>query len=143
MKFLALDIGEKRVGLASGDELGVGVWPQKNFLRQGTERDYEALAERIEEYGPRHLIIGLPVNMDGSEGPQAKKVRQFAAKLEEALSAKGIAPEIAWCDERLSSWEAENQLREKGFKGKKVKESVDSMAACLILEDYLRSKGIL
>ncbi len=144
MKILALDIGDKRIGIATSDILGVSVWPQKKFLRQNIEQDYEKLAERIEEHEPEVIVVGLPVNMDGSEGPQAKKVRQFIAKLEKKMSeilSKSFS--IEWVDERLSSWDAENKLREKGLKGKQVKEAVDSAAACLMLEDYLRSKGKL
>lgn len=144
MKILALDIGEKRIGIATNDPLGVGVWPQERFLRQNTEQDFEKLAERIEEHEPELLVVGLPVNMNGSEGPQAKKVRQFIMHLEKILQ-ENFKKEIIieWVDERLSSWDAEGKLREKGLKGKKVKEAVDSMAACLMLEDYLRSKGKL
>lgn len=144
MKILALDIGDKRIGIATSDILGVSVWPQKKFLRQNIEQDYEKLAERIEEHEPEVIVVGLPVNMDGSEGPQAKKVRQFIAKLEKKMSeilSKSFS--IEWVDERLSSWDAENKLREKGLKGKQVKEAVDSAAACLMLEDYLRLKGKL
>lgn len=140
MKILALDIGDKRIGIATSDILGVSVWPQKKFLRQNIEQDFEKLAERIEEHEPEVIVVGLPVNMDGSEGPQAKKVRQFIAQLEKKLSeilSKSFS--IEWVDERLSSWDAENKLREKGLKGKQVKEAVDSVAACLMLEDYLNN----
>lgn len=138
MKILALDVGEKRVGIATSDALGVGVWPQKTFLRQGSENDFEKLAELIEEQEPQLIVVGLPLNMNGTEGPQAKKVRQFVTALQ-----KKISVEVQYCDERLTSWEAESRLAEKGIKGKKKKEEVDSLAACLILEDYLRSKGKL
>ncbi len=138
MKILALDVGDKRVGIATSDELGVGIWPQKTFLRQGTPSDFEKLAEIIQEQNPQLVIVGLPLNMNGSEGPQAKKVRQFMAFLEKEISIP-----IEYSDERLTSWEAESKLAEKGIKGKNKKAQVDSMAASLILEDYLRSKGKL
>ncbi len=143
MKILALDVGDKRVGIATSDELGVGVWPQKTFLRQGTPNDYEKLAEMIEEQSPQVIVVGLPINMNGTEGPQAKKVRQFVGEIQKKLEQKNVNIPVQWQDERLTSWEAENRLSEKGIKGKERKAQVDSMAACLILEDYLRSKGKL
>ena len=143
MKFLALDVGEKRVGIATSDPLGVGVWPQKTFYRQGTDQDFEKLAELIEEQGLQALVVGLPLNMNESEGPQAKKVRQFIEKLQIQMKQRNLTLPVYWQDERLTSWAAEEKLVEKGIRGKKKKEEVDSMAACLILEDYLRSKGKL
>lgn len=138
MKVLALDVGEKRVGIATSDALGVGIWPQKTFQRQGTSSDFVKLAEIIQEQEAQLVVVGLPLNMNGSEGPQAKKVRQFISHLQ-----KEILIPIEFSDERLTSWEAESRLAGQSIKGKKKKEEVDAMAACLILEDYLRSKGKL
>lgn len=143
VKILALDVGDKRVGVAINDALGVGVWPQKTFFRQGSEQDYEKLAEMIQELEPEALLVGLPLNMNSSEGPQAKKVRQFVGELQKVLEQNKFNIPVLWQDERLTSWEAEGKLIEKGIKGKNKKAQVDSMAACLILEDYLRSQGKL
>ncbi|MFO1518178.1 MAG: Holliday junction resolvase RuvX [bacterium] len=140
MRCLALDVGEKRIGLATSDELGMGVWPQATLQRKGREEDLEALIQVIQDRSIQMLVVGLPYNMDGTEGPQARKVKSFVSQLKQALERKGIALPIEWCDERLTSWEAEKRLSEKGKKGKKRKEEVDAMAACLILEDYLERK---
>jgi putative pre-16S rRNA nuclease len=137
MRLLALDIGDKRIGLAATDEIGVGVWPQGTLVRKDLDSDLRWLSEKIQALSPQTLVIGLPFNMDGTEGPQAKKVRRFATELEKYLRREGLSPSIAWCDERLTSWEAEQRLTERGLKGKKRKANVDTMAACLILEDYL------
>lgn len=141
MRILALDVGEKRMGLAQTDELGVGVWPQATYHRRGLQEDLDFLVQKIEEAKIQILVVGLPYNMDGSEGSQAKKVRHFASELEKQFAQKKLSISIKWCDERLTSWEAEQRLTEKGLKGKKRKQQVDSMAACLILEDYLKGSS--
>ncbi len=138
MKFLALDVGDKRVGIATSDELGVGVWPQETFLREGSAQDIERLIAIIQSHAPQLLVVGLPFNMDGSEGAQARKVRQFVDQIQKAFEQKKLCIPIKWCDERLTSWEADNRLSERGVRRKNRKAQVDSMAACLILEDYLK-----
>jgi putative Holliday junction resolvase len=137
MRLLSLDIGEKRIGLAATDEIGVGVWPQGTLLRTNLESDLREILEKIRELSVQTVVVGLPLNMDGTEGPQAKKIRRFATELEKHLKKEGFSISIAWCDERLTSWEAEQRLTQWGLKGKKKKAQVDEMAACLILEDYL------
>lgn len=139
MKLLALDVGDKRVGIATSDELGVGIWPQKTFLRQNPKQDAAKLSEIILEQSPQIIVVGLPFNMDGTEGAQAKKVRQFIKDLEKEFPAD-LCPSIRWHDERLTSWDAEQRLKDRGLKGKKIKAEVDAMAACLILEDFLKEK---
>jgi len=137
MRYLALDVGDKRIGLAATDELGQGVWPQKTLLRRDLSSDLQEILGIIRDRKIEGLIFGLPFNMDGTEGPQAKKVRAFAAALQRALEKESLKIPVEWCDERLTSWEAEGRLVERGLKGQKRKANVDAMAACLILEDYL------
>jgi len=137
MPLLALDIGEKRIGLAATDEIGVGVWPQGILVRTDLESDLREISKKLRAFSAETLVVGLPLNMDGTEGPQAKKVRRFVTELEKYLKKEGLSFSIAWCDERLTSWEAEQRLSERGLKGKKRKAKVDTLAACLILEDYL------
>lgn len=141
MRLLALDLGKKRIGLALTDELGVGVWPQPTLLRKNLQEDLKVLIQKIEDLSIQTLVVGLPLNMDGTEGPQAKKSREFIACLLQETQRKGMDLHVEWCDERLTSWEAENRLREEKGKGKRKKEDVDARAACLILEDYLAQHG--
>jgi len=140
MRLMALDIGDKRIGLASTDELGVAIWPQPTLIRKNLAHDLEWILEKMQDHSIDTLIVGLPLNMDGSEGGQAKKVKDFVSKLVREMERKGIAVPVEWCDERLTSWEAERLLSEKGLKGRERKAEVDALAACLILEDYLERK---
>ncbi len=142
MKIVALDVGEKRIGLAATDELGVGVWPQEPFLRQKKEIDFENLVERIKGLAPQLLVIGAPYRMDGTEGSAYQKTQNFIKKLRSFLEKQKIQIPIEICDERLSSWEAEQRLVNQGFKGKEKKKRVDSRAACIILEDFLSQKKL-
>jgi putative Holliday junction resolvase len=137
MRLMALDIGEKRIGLATTDELGIAIWPQPTLFRKNLSRDLEEILQHIQDHSIETLVVGLPLNMDGTEGAQAKKVRNFISQLRRSMERKGIAVPLEWCDERLTSWEAERRLKEKGIKGKDRKSEVDALAACLILEDYL------
>ena len=137
MRLLSLDVGEKRIGLASTDELGVGIWPQPTLIRKALAEDLKALLQKIEDLSIQTLVVGLPLNMDGTEGSQAKKTRGFISQLVGEMKRKGIDLPAEWCDERLTSWEAEKRLGERMGKGRRKKEDVDAMAACLILEDYL------
>jgi putative Holliday junction resolvase len=94
----------------------------------------------IDEYGPDRIVLGLPYNMDGTEGPRAKLVRDFAAALERAITA-ALGPHtrlrIAFHDERLSSFAAEQKLNRTGRTHAEKKALRDALAACAILEDFL------
>ncbi len=140
MKLLALDIGDKRIGLATTDELGVAVWPQETILRKELEQDLLKLVDLIKEGSIQGLVVGLPFHADGRESAQAKKIKTFVSQLQKKILQENLQISLEWCDEGLTSWEAEQKLTEKGFKGKKRKAKVDALAACLILEDYLARK---
>ena len=134
MRVLAIDYGDRRTGLAFSD-LG-GVLCGEAFIVE--EWDAQRLAERIaaecraREVG--QLVLGLPKNMDGTEGPRAEKARQFKALLEESSDL----PVILW-DERRSTIEAHAILHAAGKKEKKHRANVDAVAATLLLEGYLAS----
>jgi len=140
VKILALDVGEKRIGIASTDELGLEIWPQKAFLRRNNNADFEKLAQQIKDSAAQLLVVGIPYSMDGSKGSAYQKVKNFIKKLEGFLEKENFQIPIKTCDERLSSWEAEQRLLEHGFKGENKKKRVDSIAACIILEDFLSQK---
>jgi putative Holliday junction resolvase len=131
MAIAALDLGARRIGIAVTDAHGLSAHPLRTIERRSFNADLEAIRQAL---GIRHiecLVVGLPVNMNGSEGPMARHARNFAAKLAQAL---GI--EVKLQDERLSSFEAERRLGNSVPRGKK-KGAIDAVAAVIILENYL------
>ncbi len=129
--FIALDVGMKRIGVAVADRFGFSCrgitclhrndrgWPQQ-------------LGKLIQEYGCKGIVVGLPKNMDGSEGVQAADARAAAEEL-----GKSCKLPIQFQDERLSTWTAKERLFAQGLSEKKVKERLDQTAAAVILEDFL------
>lgn len=134
MRILAIDYGEVRTGLCVSDY--TGTLPGEAWVIE--EWNAERLAQRIAQEAAarqvQRLVLGLPKNMDGTEGPRAEKSRALATLLAEAG-----APEVVLWDERRSSVEAHAILHAAGKKEKKHRRNVDAVAASLILEGYLRS----
>ncbi len=133
MKIIGIDYGDTRTGLAVSDTqerlaFSIGAVTAKNIDTAAT-----LVAEKIRENGAEKIVLGLPKNMDGSEGFRAEKTRKFAAALQE------IFPEIPidFLDERLTTRAAEYYLNATNTRGKKRKGTVDTMAAQIILQDYL------
>jgi putative Holliday junction resolvase len=138
MRFLAIDLGDRRTGFASGDDV-VGI-VQPLFVAEAHTRELQLKASlrAIDEFGPNRIVIGLPYNMDGTEGPRARLVREFAAELAARLP-RFPRVEIAFQDERLSSFAAEQRLARTGRTHGEKKALRDALAACAILEDHLRA----
>src|SRR5688572_6929255 len=109
MRIAALDVGDARVGVAISDELGLTTRGLRVVRRRGGRHDLDAIARLLEPHLPVRIVVGLPLNMDGTEGPQATKVRRFAARVAEHT---GLAVEL-W-DERLTTIEAEELMQETG-----------------------------
>lgn len=129
-RLLCLDIGEKRIGVAVSDELGMIASPVKTI---DTKTDVVAeLRALIATYGVKRLVVGLPVGMSGKEGPQAAEVREIASNLQNKLDV-----EIVYSDERLSSAVADQALIRQGTRRDKRKQHIDSMAAAVILQGFL------
>jgi putative Holliday junction resolvase len=129
-RFLGLDIGEVRIGVAVSDELGMIASPVQMIPRKS---DVAAeLRVLIERYKPSRLIVGLPKGLSGREGPQAKATREFA----DALAAEVGLP-LEYYDERMSSSIAEQALISQGTRREKRKQHIDAMAAAIILQGYL------
>jgi putative Holliday junction resolvase len=146
MRYLAIDLGDKRTGFASGDDV-VGL-VQPLFVAEAHTRalQLKAAVKAIDEYGPDRIVLGLPYNMDGTEGPRAELVRAFAAELEPAVrAALGPRTKVAidFHDERLSSFAAEERLKRTGRTHGEKKALRDALAACAILEDYLFERSRL
>ncbi len=133
-RVLAIDLGDRRVGLALSDPLGLTAQGLPTLESRGEAKDIEALRALAGEHEVDRIVVGLPRNMDGSEGPRAQKTRAFARRLREALAL----PVYLW-DERLSSAEAERVLIAADVSRSKRKGVVDRMAAQLILQGYLEA----
>lgn len=134
MRTMAIDFGDQRIGLAVSDLLGMLAGEAWTMEEWNMERAAKRIAEAAKERDVGTLVLGLPRNMDGSEGPRAEKSRQFR----EMLIAESGLPVILW-DERRSSIEAHAILHAGGKKEKKHRKTVDAVAASLILEGYLGS----
>jgi len=135
MKVLALDVGERRIGVALSDPSGVVARGLTVIRRTDLPADLAAVRRLVEEAGAGRILVGLPLNMDGTEGEMARRVRGFAIRLESALEGGG--GEVLLWDERLSTEEAEEELRRRGLGWKERKEVVDQVAAAAILQEYL------
>jgi len=139
-RILALDVGRRRIGLAIALE-GSAAHGLAALERRSEREDIARLQRIAAERKVARFIIGLPLNMDGSESEMAREVRRFGERLERET---GI--EVVYQDERLTSAEAEDRLRQRGMSLKKMLEAkrkgaVDQLAAELILEDYLGRTG--
>jgi len=136
MRIAALDVGDARIGIAVSDELGLTVRGLGMIRRVGGQRDLEALRRVLEPLGPERLVVGLPLNMDGTEGPRARKTRAFGEKVGAHLDLQ-----VEFWDERLTTVEAEQVLRDAKVNWRKRKSLIDEAAAKVILRDYLAAKG--
>ena len=135
MRCLSLDVGDKTVGIAVSDPLGLTAQGVKTISRTSIKNDIKELGELIKEFEVDKLIIGLPKNMNGTEGERCEIVRKFAAKI---LAAYPEVEQIFW-DERLSTVAAEKSLIAADVSRKKRKKVIDKMAAVYILQGYLDS----
>jgi putative Holliday junction resolvase len=129
---LALDYGERFVGIAVGETAMRVAHPLATLDEADAEARLEAIAEFVAEWRPVQLVVGLPLNMDGTAHAVTRKARRFARRLEERFALP-----VALVDERLSSAEAEERLRGLGRGGRKDKHFAHSVAAQVILQDWL------
>jgi putative Holliday junction resolvase len=135
MRIAALDVGDARIGVAVSDELGITAQGIGVVRRVGGRRDLEAIADVLRPYAPERLVVGLPLNMSGSEGPQAVRVRAFAANL-----ATHLGLPLEFWDERLTTVAAERTLLEADVSRRRRREVIDKVAATLILQGWLARK---
>ena len=132
MRIMGIDYGDARSGLAVSDEMNILVGEAWTLNEWNPERVADVIAQEAQKRNVGRLVLGLPKNMDGSEGPRAEKCRDFA----ELLRSKTDIELVMW-DERRSSIEAHAILHANGKKEKKHRKTVDAVAASLILEGYL------
>lgn len=134
MRVLGLDVGNKTIGVAISDELGWTAQALEVIQRKGLSQDMKRIKEILSEYQVNEIVVGLPKNMNGKEGEQAKRVREFLEK----LKARVKLPIRTW-DERLTTVAAERTLLEGDLSRAKRKKIIDKVAAQVILQGYLDS----
>ena len=134
-RIIALDVGDRRIGIAVSDPLGFTAQPVETYTRVGYGPDTRRIAQLAGQYETNRILCGLPLNMDGTQGFQTQKVREFAAKLEEA----GLTDEVY--DERMTTVLAEDALLEADMRRENRKKKVDMVAAVMILQSYLDAQA--
>lgn len=130
-RIVALDVGDRRIGIAVSDPLGITAQPLETYTRVGYGPDARHIAEIAKKYETDQILCGLPRNMDGSQGFQVDKVKEFAAKLEE------MGFSVCYYDERMTTMLAEGALLEANMRRDDRKKKVDMVAAVMILQSYL------
>lgn len=136
-RIVALDVGDRRIGIAVSDPLGVTAQPIETYTRIGYGPDSRHIAEIAHRYETDRILCGLPRNMDGTQGFQVEKVKEFAAKLEEL----GLV--IEYYDERMTTMLAESALLEANMRREDRKKKVDMVAAVVILQSYLDARAAM
>jgi putative Holliday junction resolvase len=142
MKLLALDVGERRIGVAVSDETGLLATPLTTIRRASKVEDFARIAGLIREQQAQGVVIGHPLNRDGSAGPQARRVQKYAQALGAALHDEGPeVPVILW-DEYLSTRQAEEALVTVGrrSRARRGRAGLDAAAAAIILREYLEAR---
>ncbi len=135
MRVLCLDVGEKRIGVAVTDALDITAQGVETIFTRGMENDVARVLGLMKSYATDRVLIGLPRNMDGSEGPQAAHSRAFG----ERLLAAGM--NVRYQDERMTTKSATRTLIEGGVRREKRKQVVDKLAACYILQSFMDAGG--
>lgn len=130
-RIVALDVGDRRIGIAVSDPLGITAQPLETYTRVGYGPDARHIAQIAKQYETEQILCGLPRNMDGTQGFQVEKVREFAGKLEEL----GLV--VSYYDERMTTMLAESALLEANMRREDRKKKVDMVAAVVILQSYL------
>ena len=130
MRVLALDVGERRVGVAVSDPTGTLATPHGVIHRRSKAQDFAAVARLVTELGAERVVVGLPLSLSGDVGPQARRVMRYAQALAQALPVP-----VELYDERYSTVTADELLAEGGRKRRRT--PIDAAAAAVILQEYL------
>lgn len=139
-RYVAFDIGDKRIGVAISDPFNTYALPSKTYFRKGFKEDVKAIADIAAEKGATVIVCGLPVNFDGTPALQTEKTEKFISALREATSIPVVCE-----DERFTTVMAHETLIEEGMRREKRKNYVDALAAANILDGYLQKinkKGV-
>jgi len=133
-RILALDLGEKRIGVAVSDAMNIIAQSVGVIERKGLKNDFQKIKDLIKEYGAGLVIVGLPLNMDGSQGKSANLAIDFVSAMKKEIQVR-----VEMLDERLTSAQGERIFLEADISRKKRKKNIDKVAAQLILQSYLDS----
>jgi putative holliday junction resolvase len=136
MRVMALDVGEKKIGIAISDALLLTAQARPTLRRKNLKIDIFILGRLAEENEVHEIVVGHPVHLSGKESLQTEKVTKFAEELHKALKI----PIVFW-DERLTSFAAEQHLEEMGLKWRERRDHIDKIAAMMILQSYLDSRS--
>ncbi|MBX9668179.1 MAG: Holliday junction resolvase RuvX [Candidatus Obscuribacterales bacterium] len=131
-RIIGLDIGDKRIGIAISDPLGITAAGLETIERRNSRVDVEVVKQIAERHGATQIVVGLPLNMDGSSGDQADRIRSFASKL-----ARETGLPVVYEDERLSTVSAIRTLTLQGVDTGRSRDLVDRQAAAIILQKFL------
>ena len=132
MKYLAVDYGLRRTGIAVSDAQGRMAFPRRTLILGARERFFADLAACLAEEAPDAIVVGLPLSMDGSESLTTRQARHFVERLKRRTDVP-----VFWMNEQLSSYEARQDLRAAGVRGARLRKVADQQAACRILESFL------
>jgi putative Holliday junction resolvase len=133
---MALDVGGRRIGVAVSDPLGIIARSLEVIVRRTDESAVERISELAKDQDVGEIVVGFPRSLSGDVGPQAEAVKSFASQIEEAVDV----PLVLW-DERLSTVTAARLMRDRGQSARDSKATIDSVAAAVILQDYLDARG--
>jgi putative Holliday junction resolvase len=134
-RLMGLDVGDRRIGVAVSDPLGLTAQPVLTLVRSNRRQDLKSLMRMIRKYGCREVVVGNPLYMSGDQSPQAAKAQGFAQMLREETGL----PVHLW-DERLTTTEAHRHLHAAGWAGSEHRAVVDQVAAVLILQGFLDTR---
>ena len=132
-----LDVGKTRIGIAICDVSNGAIHPITTIARRSLRDDLEAIEAELIPRSVQKIVLGLPLNMDGSEGPAARRMRSLATRMQDALKIP-----VELCDERLTTFEARERLRDLPVSRKGRRRALDSIAATVILETWLEANRL-
>ena len=133
-RVLGLDIGERRIGVAVSDPTGTVARPLATLVRTSRESDFQTIRRLIEEHSVDRIVVGLPLSLNGSEGPQARQTRRFSRHLAEAVPVP-----VEFWDERYSTATAAEILLGRKRRRPSAQSTVDAVAAAVLLQSYLNA----
>ncbi len=134
-RLLGIDFGERRIGIAVTDPMQITAQPRETLVVKNRRQALAKIQALVEELHIAGIVVGLPVDLDGTEGEMSQRVREFAEEVQKTCSC----PVLLW-DERLTSLQAERTLREFNLKPSRHKEKIDRLAATFLLRNFLDSQ---
>lgn len=143
MRAIGLDVGDRTIGVAVSDPLGITAQGITTVERVGIRKDAGKIIDYVREYDCGAVVIGLPLSMSGEDSEQTEKVREFRTMLENKMRSTGLSNvKTYWQDERLTTVQAERVLIEADVSRRKRKTVIDKQAAVLILQTWMESHSL-